>query len=169
MLKLNLKTKSGLQIHSTPLLKKLNWVFGVALLFQFLLFFYQRSQTSELRLKIEELRAALQSLEDRKAKLKEISADSVALSAAVQARNQWVEGRMNSPDKILVKLEQRQLQGIQFKSFNASRSGGSLKVLAPDTENAVQVFNSVFAGQSGRMTVEEQAQGKALINYTWTR
>jgi hypothetical protein len=169
VLKLNLKTKSVINLHSVPWLKKLNWVLGVMVFVQVVVFTRQRILTSELRAEIEKLTNVQEELESKKQRFKEISADSVALAAAVNARNKWVEDRASTPDKILVKFEQRRLRGIQFKSFSASRTGGTLKLYTGDTEKTTQLLNSVFAGLSGRMTVEEQSQGKALINYTWTR
>lgn len=169
MLRLNLKPKQILEINSKPLLIKLNWVLAFALIIQISLSLYHRTHGNDLRKIVTELKTKAQSLEEQKAKLFEITADSMALAGAVEARNQWLTDRNITPDKILLKLEQYQPQGIKLTSFNATKSGGSLKILTPDTEQVARLFNAIFTQQTGKMTVEDKVQGSILVSYSWTK
>lgn len=166
MLKPNLRFQQELQTR--PILWVLNWLLFICLCGQIILMGIRYHRSSNIIEELKPLKERLATLEEKKASLWAITEKTKLINGALMSRNQWMQDRMKSPSRMLAALEQDRPKGVVLKFFNATRSGGSLKALTPDTGQIACWVNAAFINKTGILTVEEKIEGKLLVSYSWT-
>lgn len=117
--------------------------------------------------KVRELQSRLTELEARKAELFGKAADVMAVSGALQARNEWHQRRQRSPLKILAKIERTSPPGVILYAFSGTQSGGDLQFDVMDPEIGQLWLKDGFSGLENQMRLEKNGDGGYRISFTW--